>query len=60
MSASEVNINCSRCSKGITRKEAYVHQGKLMCEDCALQTGLFPLGHTGQLKKSFYIKDRKR
>ena len=60
MLKSEDNINCSRCGKEISRKEACTSQGKLMCEVCALRAGLFPLGHTGQLKKSFYIKDRKR
>ena len=60
MMASKPKINCSRCGKEITKNIAYIHQGKTMCEDCAMHMGLFPLGHTGQLKKSYYIKDRKR
>ena len=50
---------CIRCRKEIPEEKTYSHQGKILCEDCALQAGLFPLGHTGQHKKSFYIKDRK-
>jgi hypothetical protein len=60
MSASKEYIKCRRCGKEMPWEKAYTHRGKLMCEDCALQAGLFPLGHTGQLKKSYYIKDRKR
>ena len=53
-------MKCDRCNKEITEEQVYTHQGKILCESCRMQLGLFPLGHTGQHKKAFYIKDRKR
>jgi hypothetical protein len=38
---------CKACAKEITENEIYTVEGKHMCEDCAINTGLFPLGHTG-------------
>ena len=60
MSIDKKDIKCSRCGKEIPRKGTYAHNDKLMCEDCALHAGMFPLGHTGHLKQSYFIKDRKR
>ncbi len=30
----------SRCGREISEKESYVHQGKVLCEDCLMETGL--------------------
>ena len=52
-------MKCDRYSKTIEKDNVYYHDGKILYEDCRLHAGLFALGHTGYLKKSFYIKDRK-
>jgi hypothetical protein len=53
-------MKCDRCSKPVEEDSIFHHEGKKLCEDCRLHVGIFPLGHIGHLKKSFYIKDRKR
>ena len=52
-------MKCEKCDREIAAGQDYDHQGKLLCEKCRLNAGLFPLGHTGHLKQSFFIKDRK-
>lgn len=53
-------MKCHRCGKEINKEQIYTREGRKLCEDCYLHTGLFPLGHTGQYRKIFYIKDRKQ
>lgn len=53
-------MKCDRCGKEITGGQVYRHEGKNLCENCRIHLGLYPLGHTGQYKKAFNIKDRKR
>ena len=60
MPPEKVNMNCNRCGKEIPAEKAHTHKGKSMCEDYFMYIGLFPLEHTGQHKKLFYIKDTKR
>ena len=60
MSMRKKDIKCSRCNKEISAGKVYTFRYKIMCEDCAIRTGLFPLSHTGSLKKDFFLKDRKR
>ena len=60
MSIDRKIITCSLCNKKISGEKVYTQRNKTMCEDCAIKEGLFPLGHTGHLKQSFFIKDRKR
>ncbi len=33
-------MKCSRCGKEITEDQAYVYQGRVMCEDCVMDVGL--------------------
>ena len=33
-------MNCSRCGRQLTEDKAYIHQGKIMCEDCLMDIGL--------------------
>ncbi len=33
-------MKCSRCAKEINEDQAYVYQGKVMCEDCVMDVGL--------------------
>ncbi len=33
-------MKCSRCNREITESQAYVHQGKMYCEDCLMDIGL--------------------
>jgi len=47
MNAENSDLKCSRCGKKISADDIYTYQGKAMCDDCAMQAGLFPLGHTG-------------
>ncbi len=50
---------CAKCGKEIKKEEAHIQKDKPLCEDCLMKSGLFPLGHNGQYKRSFYIKDRQ-
>lgn len=38
---------CSSCKKKIPENEIYIYEGNIMCDDCAMKAGLFPLEHTG-------------
>ena len=49
---------CSSCGKEISENEAYTLDGKRMCEDCAMQAGLYPLGHTGVRRDKISEKGR--
>jgi hypothetical protein len=40
-------MQCKACGKEISERDTYTFEGKHMCEDCAINAGLFPLGHTG-------------
>ncbi len=33
-------MKCSRCGKELTAEQAYVYQGRVMCEDCIMEAGL--------------------
>jgi hypothetical protein len=33
-------MNCSRCNKVISEDQSYLHNGKVMCEDCVMDVGL--------------------
>jgi len=33
-------MKCSRCSREISEDQSYVHQGKVLCEDCLMDIGL--------------------
>lgn len=33
-------MKCSRCGKELTEQQAYVYQGRVMCEDCVMDVGL--------------------
>lgn len=37
-------MKCSRCGREITEDETYVHQGRLLCDDCLMEIGL----HSGK------------
>ncbi len=37
-------MKCSRCGREISEAESYVHQGRLLCEDCLMEIGL----HSGK------------
>ena len=39
--------SCSSCEKKISEVEIYIYEGNIMCDDCAIKAGLFPLEHTG-------------
>ena len=49
---------CTGCGKEISEKETYTGEGKRMCEDCAINAGLFPLGHTGSRRDKISEKCR--
>ena len=51
-------MSCSSCGKELSEEEVYTFEDKRMCEDCAIQAGLFPLGHTGL--RSDKISERGR
>ena len=38
---------CSDCSKLISEREIYTNEDKRAFEECAIKSGLYPLGHTG-------------
>ena len=33
-------MKCSRCNREISEDQRYVHQGKVLCEDCLMDIGL--------------------
>ena len=33
-------MKCSRCGRELTEEQAYVYQGRVMCEDCVMDVGL--------------------
>jgi recombinational DNA repair protein (RecF pathway) len=33
-------MNCSRCNRELTENQTYVHEGKILCEDCLMDIGL--------------------
>ena len=49
---------CKACGKEISDDETYIYEGKRMCEDCAINAGLFPLGHTGLRRDKISEKGR--
>ena len=49
---------CKVCEKEFLEEEIYTFEGKRMCEDCAIDAGLFPLGHTGLRRDKISEKGR--
>ena len=49
---------CKACGEEITKNETYTVEGKRMCEDCAINAGLFPLGHIGSRRDKISEKGR--
>ena len=58
MDKGSLKVSCSSCWKEISEKEVYTYEDKLMCDDCAMKAGLFPLGHTGQRRDKISEKGR--
>ena len=50
---------CNLCGNEIPKNEIYTYEGKRMCEDCAINTGLFPLEHTGLRRDKISEKGRR-
>lgn len=50
---------CSVCGKRISENEIYTYEGKSMCEDCAINSGLYPLGHTGLRRDKISERGRR-
>jgi hypothetical protein len=50
---------CTNCSKEINEGETYTVDYKPMCEDCAIETGLFPLEHTSSSRDKISEKGRQ-
>ena len=50
--------HCTNCSKEITEDDTYTIDHKPMCEDCAIDTGLFPLGRIGLERSPISEKGR--
>ncbi len=50
---------CSDCNKEISESEIYTYEGKRVCEDCAIKSGLYPLGHTGLRRDKISEKGRR-
>jgi hypothetical protein len=48
---------CSDCSKLISEREIYTNEDKRAFEDCAIKSGLYPLGHTGLRRTKSLRKD---
>ena len=53
-----IKIMCNGCGKALSETDTYLYNGKPMCEDCAIDEGLFPLGHTGSRRDK--ISERGR
>ena len=51
-------MSCINCGKEVSEKDIYTYEGKSMCEDCAINAGLFPLGHTGLRRDKISEKGR--
>jgi len=51
--------SCSRCKKEVSENEIYIFEGRPMCEDCAINAGLYPLEHTGLRRDKISEKGRR-
>ena len=49
---------CSKCGQKISRDQTYLVKRKPMCEDCAMEAGLFPLGHNGSRRNAISEEGR--
>jgi len=49
---------CKVCHKEVSENEMILFDGKKMCEECAMNKGLFPLGHTGLRRDKISEKGR--
>ena len=50
---------CDLCGKAVREENIYLRDNKAMCEECAMMTGLFPLGHTGVRRDKISEKGRQ-
>ncbi len=51
---------CSNCDKKIAQNDSYTYEGKIMCDDCAMKAGLFPLGQIGASRDKISERGRYR
>jgi len=51
--------SCSSCGRQLTGEERYLLEGNCMCEDCAMEKGLFPLEHTGSRRDRISERGRR-
>ena len=47
------------CNKAFSEKDIYTVAGKSLCEDCAIEAGLYPLGHTGSRRDKISERGRR-
>lgn len=52
-------IPCSRCGKPLSENEIYLFENKIMCDACAMTSGLFPLEHTGARRDRISERGRR-
>ena len=58
--AEETTKFCIECNKQIALNDTYNYEGKIMCDNCAMKAGLFPLGHIGMSRDKISEKGRYR
>jgi hypothetical protein len=52
-------MGCSKCGKELPESELYAMHGTLMCDDCAMRAGLFPLEHSGARRDRISENERR-
>ena len=55
----EITKLCSSCNKKIPENEICIYEGNIMCDDCAMKAGLFPLEHTGARRDKISERGRR-
>ena len=50
---------CSECKRESSERDIYTIDGRKLCEDCAMDTGLFPLEHTGSHRDKISERGRR-
>ena len=52
-------VFCSNCGKELSEEDIYTVGGSKLCEDCAMDMGLFPLEHTGSRRDKISERGRR-
>jgi hypothetical protein len=52
-------VLCGGCKRAFAEKDVYTVDGSRLCEDCAIEAGLYPLEHTGSRRDRISERGRR-